>query len=143
MPEPTVEQLLKRLERRRNVMDRQEVSLTAKTKRIEKLRAQIQELEIKRQSEKKENEEEKAELKNEIAVARDEAARARRDRDQATQETMNAMQASKGVRDERNRLYSWIAFAGHLDHYHRMEQGWRQINFEYTKFLKENDIDIA
>lgn len=141
-PQPTVEQLLKRLERRRNVMDRQEVSLAAKTKRIEKLRAQVEELENKRQSEKKENEAEKTKLKNEIAAVRDEVARTRRERDQAMQDTLNAVQASKGVRDERNILYSWIAFAGHLDHYHIMTKGWRQINFDYTKFLKEKDIDI-
>ena len=125
MPEPTVEQLLKRLERRRNVMDRQEVSLAAKTRRIDKLRAQNEELEKKLEHEKKVNEG----LKNETGVARQERDRILRD--------------TASIRDERNRLYSWIAFAGHLDHYHRMEQGWRQINFEYTKFLKENDIDIA
>ena len=125
MSEPTVEQLLKRLERRRNVMDRQEVSLAAKTKRIDKLRAQVEELEKKLEHEKKVNEG----LKNETGVARQERDRILRD--------------TASIRDERNRLYSWIAFAGHLDHYHRMEQGWRQINFEYTKFLKENDIDIA
>ena len=125
MSEPTVEQLLKRLERRRNVMDRQEVSLTAKTKRIDKLRAQVEELEKKLEHEKKVNEG----LKNETGVARQE-------RDRILRDTAN-------IRDERNRLYSWIAFAGHLDHYYRMEQGWRQIHFEYTKFLKENDIDIA
>lgn len=125
MSEPTVEQLLKRLERRRNVMDRQEVSLAAKTRRIDKLRAQNEELEKKLEHEKKVNEG----LKNETGVARQE-------RDRILRDTAN-------IRDERNRLYSWIAFAGHLDHYHRMEQGWRQINFEYTKFLKENDIDIA
>ena len=125
MSEPTVEQLLKRLERRRNVMDRQEASLAAKTRRIDKLRAQNEELEKKLEHEKKVNEG----LKNETGVARQE-------RDRILRDTAN-------IRDERNRLYSWIAFAGHLDHYHRMEQGWRQINFEYTKFLKENDIDIA
>lgn len=125
MSEPTVEQLLKRLERRRNVMDRQEVSLAAKTRRIDKLRAQNEELEKKLEHEKKVNEG----LKNETGVARQERDRILRD--------------TASIRDERNRLYSWIAFAGHLDHYHRMEQGWRQINFEYTKFLKENDIDIA
>lgn len=125
MSEPTVEQLLKRLERRRNVMDRQEVSLSAKTRRIDKLRAQNEELEKKLEHEKKVNEG----LKNETGVARQERDRILRD--------------TASIRDERNRLYSWIAFAGHLDHYHRMEQGWRQINFEYTKFLKENDIDIA
>tara|TARA_B100000085_G_scaffold241970_1_gene233087 strand:+ start:299 stop:676 length:378 start_codon:yes stop_codon:yes gene_type:complete len=125
MSEPTVEQLLKRLERRRNVMDRQEVSLAAKTRRIDKLRAQNEELEKKLEHEKKVNEG----LKNETGVARQE-------RDRILRDTAN-------IRDERNRLYSWIAFAGHLDHYHRMEQGWRQINFDYTKFLKENDIDIA
>jgi chromosome segregation ATPase len=125
MSEPTVEQLLKRLERRRNVMDRQEVSLTAKTKRIDKLRAQVEELEKKLEHEKKVNEG----LKNETGVARQE-------RDRILRDTAN-------IRDERNRLYSWIAFAGHLDHYYRMEQGWRQIHFDYTKFLKENDIDIA
>ena len=125
MSEPTVEQLLKRLERRRNVMDRQEVSLAAKTKRIDKLRAQVEELEKKLEHEKKVNEG----LKNETGVARQE-------RDRILRDTAN-------IRDERNRLYSWIAFAGHLDHYHRMEQGWRQIHFDYTKFLKENDIDIA
>jgi chromosome segregation ATPase len=125
MSEPTVEQLLKRLERRRNVMDRQEVSLTAKAKRIDKLRAQVEELEKKLEHEKKVNEG----LKNETGVARQE-------RDRILRDTAN-------IRDERNRLYSWIAFAGHLDHYHRMEQGWRQIHFDYTKFLKENDIDIA
>ena len=125
MSEPTVEQLLKRLERRRNVMDRQEVSLAAKTRRIDKLRAQNEELEKKLEHEKKVNEG----LKNETGVARQERDRILRD--------------TASIRDERNRLYSWIAFAGHLDQYHRMEQGWRQINFEYTKFLKENDIDIA
>ena len=125
MSEPTVEQLLKRLERRRNVMDRQEVSLAAKTRRIDKLRAQNEELEKKLEHEKKVNEG----LKNETGVARQE-------RDRILRDTAN-------IRDERNRLYSWIALAGHLDHYHRMEQGWRQINFDYTKFLKENDIDIA
>ena len=125
MSEPTVEQLLKRLERRRNVMDRQEVSLAAKTRKIDKLRAQNEELEKKLEHEKKVNEG----LKNETGVARQERDRILRD--------------TASIRDERNRLYSWIAFAGHLDHYHRMEQGWRQINFEYTKFLKENDIDIA
>ena len=125
MSEPTVEQLLKRLERRRNVMDRQEVSLAAKTRRIDKLRAQNEELEKKLEHEKKTTKD----LKNETGVARQERDRILRD--------------TASIRDERNRLYSWIAFAGHLDHYHRMEQGWRQINFEYTKFLKENDIDIA
>jgi len=125
MSEPTVEQLLKRLERRRNVVDRQEVSLAAKTRRIDKLRAQNEELEKKLEHEKEVNEG----LKNETGVARQE-------RDRILRDTAN-------IRDERNRLYSWIAFAGHLDHYHRMEQGWRQLNFDYTKFLKENDIDIA
>jgi len=125
MSEPTVEQLLKRLERRRNVVDRQEVSLAAKTRRIDKLRAQVEELEKKLEHEKKVNEG----LKNETGVARQE-------RDRILRDTAN-------IRDERNRLYSWIAFAGHLDHYHRIEQGWRQIHFDYTKFLKENDIDIA
>ena len=62
MSEPTVEQLLKRLERRRNVMDRQEVSLAAKTRRIDKLRAQNEELEKKLEHEKKVNEG----LKNEV-----------------------------------------------------------------------------
>ena len=125
MSEPTVEQLLKRLERRRNVVDRQEVSLAAKTRRIDKLRAQNEELEKKLEHEKKVIEG----LTNETEVARQE-------RDRILRDTAN-------IRDERNRLYSWIAFAGHLDHYHRMEQGWRQLNFDYTKFLKENDIDIA
>lgn len=125
MSEPTVEQLFKRLERRRNVVDRQEVSLAAKTRRIDKLRVQNEELEKKLEHEKEVNEG----LKNETGVARQE-------RDRILRDTAN-------IRDERNRLYSWIAFAGHLDHYHRMEQGWRQLNFDYTKFLKENDIDIA